>query len=451
MNGVTDLKLLLISSILNLFKLLLMNNINDVIKSNLCLGCGICSLNLFENDEKVKMKYSKMRGHDIPLIKDTKSKNSSLGFSVCPGTGYSIKSLGVRYKLGDNYDKDLGFFYHTGVITGNVKEISQNASSTGIMTLFAYYLIKNKIVDKAIVTKFEYTKKGPKPLTIITDKKEDLIEAQGSKYCPVDLSSIINELKNHQNMKFVFIGTPCQIAGLRSIQSNFHNLGIVYFVGNFCGGFKSNNNLTRLIKINKINPKDVTFFRFRGGGQPGSMKIESVRKNIEIPYPKYVWTTGYSKLKRCHFCVDATAEIADISCGDAWLPKYQSTNTPTSIVVLRNLNAKIIIDEMVNEGLINYSAIDYNEVLKSQEPNIKSKKYRQVGRLHLYKKLGIKVPDIKEGIHFEENKNLRLEFNIFVSHKVKFIFEKLGLFYTFYYKNNFLRKIMFKFFYDNHN
>ena len=284
---------------------------------------------------------------------------------------------------------------------------------------------------------------GPVAKPFIAHNYTDLVTAQGSKYCPVNFSEILNKLiNNQQSLRYVFVGTPCQIASLRTIQRTQIDLGIKYFVGNFCGGYKSYNNLKQLIKLNKINPEDVSTFRFRGGGQPGSLLIQTPKNEITIPYPEYVKTTGYLKLKRCHLCVDATAELADFACGDAWLPEFESKTIPTSIVIARNKNANEILLNMEEAGIIQCNNISGKDVIKSQFGNIQSKKYRQQSRLKLYTLIRKKVPHISEGFKTEEKVNLMLELNILVRHNIKLFFEKLGLYYLLYYKKTAFQRVI---------
>ena len=237
---------------------------------------------------------------------------------------------------------------------------------------------------------------------------------------------------------------------IKQIQEDGYDLNIKFFIGNFCGGFKSYNNLNRLISMHGIKPKNVDAFRFRGGGQPGSMEIRSGSKVVNIPYPEYVKTTGYSKLKRCHLCVDATAELADFACGDAWLKEYEGKE-PTSIVITRNELATQILNDMDAKTEINIGLISEEDVLKSQKWNIITKKYRQQNRIKLYRFLRIKTPFLNEGFHKTVKNNLKFELNVLLSHKVKFLSEKLGMFKSLYYKKTVFRKIIFRIFKDNYN
>ena len=425
-----------------------MNNLYDVVKANLCLGCGLCSF-----DESITLEKSKIKGHLVPTKKTALSTKSDNAFNLCPGKGYNIETEAKKLQIGEkNHHIDIGYYDQLNATTTNNDNFLEKAASSGIMTVIADYLLKNKIVDRVIVSKFEYTIDGPNAIAFSASSYLDLVSAQGSKYCPVDFSKVINILKNNNNkLQYAFIGTPCQIASLRYIQTNIKDLSIKFFIGNFCGGFKSNNNLNKLIKLNKINPKDVKSFRFRGGGQPGSLKIVTDSKSAEIVYPEYVKMTGYSKLKRCHFCVDATAELADFSCGDAWLPKFIDKGVPTSIVITRSIEASNVLYEIEKLKLINLEQISEKELIKSQLGNISTKKYRQSSRIKLYKILGYTLPTIEEGLNTNSDHSMSFEINVYISHRIKYIFEILNLFYLVYYKNSILRRMMYRIFKDNHN
>jgi len=419
-----------------------MKNLNDIVKSDLCLGCGLCTLNPNTGEEIVEMRYSKSKGMDVPKVSNTNSSNAKIGFESCPAKGYDIKSLAEDYKFEEKYHEDLGYYDNCLAITSNVEKVLKNASSSGVMTTILNHLVESKRVDKVIVTKFDYTEKGPRAKPFTTDSLSEMLEAQGSKYCPVNFESVLKELyANNGEKSYAFVGTPCQIASLRNIQESTQYLGIKYFIGNFCGGYKSYNNLDQMIKQNNIEPVDVDFFRFRGGGQPGSLVINSKIKKVEIPYPKYVTLTGYTKVKRCLTCVDATAELADFACGDAWLPEFESSKVPTSIVITRTKLATEIMQEMVDKKLLNSQELSPEKVIKSQIGNIKTKKYRQGDRLKLYKMLAIKTPRVVEGYNEEKYNSILFEFKVFFSHKFKNFLEYLNLYYPTYVKKSLIKKV----------
>lgn len=400
-----------------------MENINDVVKAGLCIGCGICTY----FDPQRKMIFNKNLDQKIP--NNTNIYNhEKFAFEICPGKGYNI--LQESYDLFNKaqYDLELGYVYYHYAACSTDKEVLKNASSGGIMSEIAIYLLENKIVDRVLTTQFKF-ESGVSTDCILAKNKDDILKSQGSKYCPVDLSKVINEIKTY-NYNVAIIGTPCQLAGIRKIQrlDKEFSKKVIFTIGNFCGGIKTFKNINLLAKRNGINPIDIDYFRFRGNGQPGSMLIkETSGKQVEIPYPKYVGLNGLSKHLRCHLCIDATGELADFSCGDAWLDRFLNHINPWSIVITRNKIADDVIKSMIDSNKIITLPISTEEIKKSQHENITSKKVRQKSRFYLYKTLGFKLPDF-DGGYYNNNIKIWIEIKVFTKHRIKYLLEKLHIF-----------------------
>ncbi len=398
-------------------------DVSKVVKNKLCIGCGLCTY-----DSGIpQMVYSNKRGLFLPSLKH--EKNYTVANKICPGNGYEIIKES-KHRYGEmKYSIELGYVHKTCAAHSNDKKILKNASSGGIMTEILFYLLKNKIVDKVVTTKFQYTDTGPKTITFLTDDDSELLKSQGSKYCPVDISNVISEIKKFEG-KIAFVGTPCQIAGIRAIQKIDMQFDkkIIYTIANFCGGFKSFNQIKKITKRHNVDFRQINFLRYRGGGQPGSMMIKDKAGNrFEESYRIYGGYTGYSKLLRCHLCVDATGELADIACGDAWIDKYLSHKFPWSVVITRNKKSSSLLKRMNDEKVISMEEISHDDVCKSQKQNLVSKKHRQFTRFKLYKRLGFKLPNF-DGAFYEKNTSLKTEITVFSIHQLKLFAEKIGMY-----------------------
>jgi coenzyme F420 hydrogenase subunit beta len=195
--------------------------------------------------------------------------------------------------------------------------------------------------------------------------------------------------------RYVFIGTPCQIAGIRNLQkykpSSMQTFP--FLLTNFCGGYRDYRDLDHLIIAKAaMSPKDVTYFQHRGDGQPGFLKVENKATTFKYPYPAYGKYSVVPKHKRCELCIDATGELADISFGDAWLPKFENSDKAWSIMLIRNPLLSNIIKQMSDDSLINIEDIKAEEVIKSQKNNLTSKLLRQKKRYLVHKLLFRKIP-----------------------------------------------------------
>lgn len=403
----------------------MLKSIVDVVEKSLCIGCGLCSYSTSVKESR----YSTKDYQPLPVVEEA-AESDPLAYEVCPGKGYDIVKEAERLHDSPNHDLELGRYYNLYAGFSNDRQVLENASSGGIASQIAVYLLEERIVDRVLTTSFQYTDLGPLAKGILAGCREEVMGSQGSKYCPVDLSEGIGEAKKY-NHRLAVIGTPCQIAGIRNIQRNdpSFNSKLIVTVSNFCGGFKNYRNISLIAKLKDIEPRDITFFRFRGGGQPGSMLIRTKSgRSVQIAYPDYVGLNGLSKHLRCHLCVDATGELADIACGDAWLHRFLNDKNPWSIFITRNKKADDLMNCLIKDGAITTESISQSEVKQSQEENLYSKKVRQKSRFYLYRKLGYAVPSFDGGF-FDNPIDLWTEVKVFHKHRLKELLETLGLFH----------------------
>jgi coenzyme F420 hydrogenase subunit beta len=400
-----------------------MPNIQNIINNNLCVSCAACC---FKDGKRIStMVESKAKGIYIPIVND---ENRNLT-SICPGKGYSIASISNSLFGKSKYnDLELGRWDAAEAVHSNSDQILENAASGGIMTTIAKFALDKKIVTGVITTEFSYGDTGPRPKTFIATTFKELINSQGSKYCPVPALDIIDEIYQFEG-KLLFIGTPCQVAAVRLLQEKNPELKekILLTIANFCGGYRDFTETNKLIERAGFIKSSVEKFRYRGEGQPGSMLIGDGNKTVRLPYPNYARMTGVVKYLRCRTCVDATGELADFSCGDAWLDKYSNSSFAWSIVLARSPIAVRILNELKGLELITSESITSSEIKLSQKGNLITKKHRQDSRMKLYKLLGYSIP-IYDGGYFVNNKGLFLELKVHISHSIFSFLEKIGLY-----------------------
>ena len=375
-------------------------NVKNVIKSELCIGCGLCCV----VDDSVKMEENQ------GLLQPTTIPKSIANY--CPSLGYDLKGLGCRLFLDSQYLFELGWFKQLLALRSSNTLTLSNASSGGIMTEIAKYALDTHMVDGVICTKYECGTDKVRPLTFIAESYDELLMAQGSKYCPTSTLMMLKEVQRNPQKKYLLIGTPCQIAGFRLYSENNENIKkqIPLCMSNFCGGYRDFRELDYFIH-NVAGYKRAVFFRHRGGGQPGGMRIVSESGEVfSYPYPEYAKLSHFVKVERCSLCMDAVGELADISCGDAWLESLKADG-PWSIAIVRSTLAKTIVDNMVRKGLLNLKReLLPEEVIKSQKNNLTSKKYRQYYRIILRSLLLKPSPNwynnypVKQGSIFSEAK-----------------------------------------------
>ncbi|MFC1483381.1 coenzyme F420 hydrogenase/dehydrogenase beta subunit N-terminal domain-containing protein [Candidatus Margulisiibacteriota bacterium] len=116
----------------------------------------------------------------------------------------------------------LGNYVDTFAVETNDKKIHKIAQSGGFVSTMLIYLLDRKIIDGTVVTRWR--KDDPfLPETYIARNKKEVLEAVGSKYIPVPTNVIIKNLLKEKG-KFAFVGTSCQIHGMRKTEELFPNL-----------------------------------------------------------------------------------------------------------------------------------------------------------------------------------------------------------------------------------
>ncbi len=372
--------------------------ITQTARCGLCVSCGACFA-----VAPGALRWQRHADGRAPTPLWQESPPTALAataWTVCPGKGVDFKSLAREFiDTTASHHPDLGHWNGMWAAHSASADVIEHASSGGVMTEIAAHLLENGLVNGVVTTRMTYGSPGPRPETFIARSRAELLAAQGSKYCPVPAVAALAD-PGALPGPVAFIGTPCQIAAVRMIQRVRPEWKerVPYTIGNFCGGFRDFREMHRLIRKYGLAPERVVRFRYRGGGQPGSLLIEDdAGRVVTRPYPDYVRETGYTKLRRCLLCVDATAELADFSCGDAWLDRFMHDANPWSIVMTRTCAARKILEDLDRLGVITTAALSPDEVRHSQRINLTSKKHRQHARRRLYRWMGRQVPEYNGG------------------------------------------------------
>lgn len=304
-----------------------------------CIGCGICkSIKGIEFEENGK-------GYLVPKLKERNKDCIDFCNKVCPIGKESFSKLQSGSIWGGTKDIFLSY--------SNDDDIRYRASTGGVLTTIAIYLLDTKKVDYIIQTRA--SKSNPiKNETFISSNKDDILSCLGSRY---GISSpLMNLLENiDMNKKYAFIGKPCDVAALQNYMEVNTSLreNIIYTFSFFCAGMPSDAANEKLLNKLNSNIDDCISLRYRGNGWPGV--VESISKNgsiNELEY-EYAWgqILGRDIHPFCRFCMDGIGERADISCGDAWklteksMPDFNESKGE-NVVFARTVAGLKLLDDM---------------------------------------------------------------------------------------------------------
>lgn len=274
---------------------------NEVDFQRYCTGCGLCC-----SEAGVTLKEDE-RGFRVAQLD---AANSAFCQKICPAAG-------VRAYLQD------GVWGHLEEIYGGWstnKEIRYAASSGGVLSAMAIWLLASKTVDGIIQTKVS-DEDPTATQTVCSTTAEEVKSCLGSRYAASSPLERLSELIR-PGKKYAVIGRPCDILALQNYRSETGKYAaeIVCTLAFFCAGTPSRNANQNLLQALNCANGQCSKLTYRGNGWPGYVTAVDQDGNCS----QLSYAEGWSKyLGRdlrpiCRFCMDGTGAAADISCGDYW-------------------------------------------------------------------------------------------------------------------------------------
>jgi len=369
--------------------------IKNVVESNLCTGCGTCA-GICPN-ETLTMEMTP-EGIYIPQIVTDNCQACSVCAEVCPVNKENNTELNqyIFNKIPDNLLMGNFVDCYTGYSTDST--IRWSATSGGIITSLLIFLLRNQLINGALLTRIN--KDDPlRAEPFIARTENDILSAMGSKYVPVALNQLLNQISSESG-KFAVVGLPCHIQGIRRAELKTKGLRdkIIYHFGLACSRTMSFRGVEYILRKMHISPNDVCELKYRGDGWPGGIKV-SIKEGEQkfLPNQGSLWSEiagGYFFAPFCcTICSDHLNEFADISFADAWLPEIvRKDKKGTSIIVVRTQVGQKLIDDAVSANKIQVSIMDYEEVVRSQLWPLLFKKRNIIARIRLLRILRRPLP-----------------------------------------------------------
>lgn len=357
-------------------------NINEIIKNNLCTSCGVCEA--ICPTSCIKFKW--VNGLKKPKINFDKCINCGRCYQVCPGK--TIESP-VR-----GYEKYLGDIDESFIVVGAEKFRNEYTASGGFITSFLAYLLDSKRIRGVLAVSLEGNNlKNAK--SILIENSSDLRKTAGSIYFSVPLGIGLKEVVK-RNGKFAVVGLPCQIRGITNLmeQSKEFREKIFIKISLFCGfmiGYNAAEYLLDSFEIpNRNNIKKISF-RAKKDDKEGFL-VETFNKDYFIPISDYTTLLNRSfSNKRCLMCNDMTGEHAHVSCGDA-----HKFGLKKSLIISRNERITKLIRVAEKSGYLKIvKKMNETEVFISQEEILKYKKETIGIRLRIMRLINGKIPEFK--------------------------------------------------------
>jgi coenzyme F420 hydrogenase subunit beta len=228
---------------------------------------------------------------------------------------------------------------------------------------------------------------------VVCRTPEDVAACRGSKYNVVAVNTLLRTVLDEPG-RYVLVGLPCHIQGLRLAQRRSRRLRerVVLSLGVFCGLTNEPRATEVAARQAGLEPGDLASVAYRGPGWPGGMRLETRDGMVRYrDYPDY-FDRHLAALvpQRCRVCPDALAELADISVGDAWLDRFENSDGVSDLIVRTPAGERLLADLA---GRFELTEARPDEMIASQTETYRVKRDVCRGRLWLRALAGRPLPD----------------------------------------------------------
>ena len=330
----------------------------EILEKKRCTGCSACAsicpkgaIKLVEDNE----------GFKHPVIDQDKCINCGLCKRTCPvlntKENCSLNKCYVAYNKND--------------------EVKKTSSSGGIFDVIAREVLN----DNGIVVGAAFNE-NMKLNHIAIEKIEDLEKLKGSKYLQSDLDNIFTYIKSQINdRKILFVGTPCQVAGLHTyLKKDYDNLICIDL---FCHGVPSPKLFNKYIKeLESSNNSKVVKYNFRDKKTGWDTYSNTVSFKDDKQISELQSNNSYMRLflsdialrESCYNCnFKVGNKYSDITLGDFWgVQKYYPemyNKNGVSAIIINTEKGKRIFESISNN--LEYKECKLEEIVAGN-PSLKS-------------------------------------------------------------------------------
>jgi coenzyme F420-reducing hydrogenase beta subunit len=355
----------------------------EVVRSGLCIGCGSCA-----GCGSAKMDWDRdgfMKPNGPGEWAATPSESFSLQCPFSPAAPSEDEIAAERFAAASNADPAIGRFEAAYVGHALEDPFRRNGSSGGLTSWVAAELLQTGAVDGiAHVAPADPQASGRFFVYRISRSLEELSQGAKSRYYPVELSSVLGEIRERPG-RYAVVGIPCFIKAvhlLRRIDPLIRER-VTHTLGLFCGHMKSAAMVESFAwqlgtEVGRVRGVD---YRIKDESRPANW----YRGHLELDDGSSAaqdwwhladgdWGAGFLQNPACDWCDDVVGETADISFGDAWVEPYSSDGRGTNVMVVRSKALVDLVDRARSEGRLQLTPVDAEFIAKTQAAGLRHRR-----------------------------------------------------------------------------
>jgi coenzyme F420 hydrogenase subunit beta len=309
----------------------------NILDEGLCTGCGacvnLCPYQVFYNDRTVQL-------HQCDL-------EEGKCFSFCSRTSTDLTALRKILFETTDLTPEIGAvkgYYFSQAVDPELRAISQHGAT---VTALIELALSEGLIDSAIVSSSnqEFAQEGA-----IVNKRESVRKNAKSKFTVSPTVAAFNQLVTEDKGNIGVVATPCQVLALAKMKlvkedtARISQLKLV--VGLYCGWTLSMEKFTRLLMEKNIALESII-----------KMDIPAGKNRVELYTNDGVKSLALDEAQSCireacNYCMDSTAEYADVSVGSARFAGDWEEVRHWNQLIVRTARGKELVDLAVRKGVL---------------------------------------------------------------------------------------------------
>ncbi|MBN1665261.1 MAG: Coenzyme F420 hydrogenase/dehydrogenase, beta subunit C-terminal domain [Deltaproteobacteria bacterium] len=331
-----------------------------VLDAHLCVGCGACA---YLCPYQVIYKDQTIILHDCDL-------KQGRCYAFCPRTPTDYDA--ARRRLFDEKDltPELGPVKGFYIARAKSKADRKKAQHGGTVSALMALALEEGIIDTAVVAEGEADFLHHS--VAVNDPKE--VKKRGkSKFIVSPTVAQFNKAAAGEAQKIGVVATPCQAQAFAKMrmkpiagkESNIDKLQLV--IGLFCGWALNWRSFTEL--LSRSTPlKTITGM----DKPPGTQTVEIFTKSGTISLS--VDDIDKCVREACRYCIDSTAEFADISVGSARLPESWDETKTWNQVIVRSESGQRLMERARAKGILEFHDVPEGNFAELKKAAVEKKK-----------------------------------------------------------------------------
>ena len=330
-----------------------------VLDEGLCTGCGacvnLCPYQVIYHDRTVQLHHCD--------LEDGKC------YAFCPRTTTDLAALRELLFEPDDLTPEIGAvkgYYFSRAVDPELRKIAQHgATVTALMEL----ALAEGLIDSAVVSSRnqEFMQNGA-----IANDRVTLRKNAGSKFTVSPTIAAFNQLVTEDKGNIGVVATPCQALALAKMKlvkedaAKIDQLKLV--IGLYCGWTLSAEKYTKLLLQKNIDLESITGMDVPAG--KNVLELYTNNDSKSIPFDEVQDCIR----EACLYCMDSTAEYADVSVGSARFAGNWEEVRHWNQLIVRTEKGRELVELAIKRGTLEVRDTTAESLKELKDAAVKKKK-----------------------------------------------------------------------------